>query len=182
MLVAEPNHRALKYVEPSAVMMFGILPANHNARVAKSQAELVVAMKMTVQLAHRASTTTKHRPAHHARVVKMRRQVVPVVMTHQPVVQHVLIEKKHLPAHRASTTMTHRHALHAHAVMMHHQVVLVAMTLHRLVRHVHIKMKHLPALHVNTTTMLQFAHLALSAKKFMHRSLVCHAKRFRLNA
>jgi hypothetical protein len=73
MLVAAPNHRAPKYVAQSAVMMFGILPENHSVRVAKSQAELVVVMKTTVQLAHLANTTTKLRLAHRA----------PVAMTHQ---------------------------------------------------------------------------------------------------
>ena len=67
-----PNLHVLKFVAPSAVMMFGILRANHNARVAKSQPELALlatVMKMTVQLAHRVSTTTKHLRAHHAPVV-----------------------------------------------------------------------------------------------------------------
>jgi hypothetical protein len=86
MLAAAPNHRALKYAEQSAVMMFGILPANRSARVAKNQqvlAQLVIVMKMTVQLAHHASTTTTHRLAHRAPAAMMRRQVVVVVMMHQ---------------------------------------------------------------------------------------------------
>ena len=74
MLAAALNHRAPKYVEQSAVMMFGILPENHSARVAKSQEELevpAIVTKKNVQLAHRASTTMKHQLAHHAHVVMM---------------------------------------------------------------------------------------------------------------
>ncbi|NCX79913.1 MAG: hypothetical protein EBW96_08455, partial [Actinobacteria bacterium] len=62
-LAAALNHRAPKYVEQSEVMMFGILPENHSARVAKSHQALVApatVTKMIVQLAHRASTTMKH--------------------------------------------------------------------------------------------------------------------------
>jgi hypothetical protein len=73
MLAAALNHRAPKYVAQSAVMMFGILPENHSVRVAKSQAELVVVMKTTVQLAHLANTTTKHQLAHHEPVATMHR-------------------------------------------------------------------------------------------------------------
>jgi hypothetical protein len=57
-------------------------------------------------------------------------------------------------------------------------VVMISIAAHR----EHVVTKHPPALHVNTTTMLQFAHLALSAKKYMHQSLVYHAKKFQLNA
>jgi hypothetical protein len=74
MHVVALNHRALKYAEQSAVMMFGILPENPSARVAKSQAELevpVIVMKMNAQLAHRVSTTTKHQLAPHALDVMM---------------------------------------------------------------------------------------------------------------
>jgi hypothetical protein len=98
MLVVAPNLHALKFVAPSAVMMFGILRANHNVRVAKSQPELallVTVMKMTVQLAHLANTTTKLRLAHHA----------PVVTTHHQVAHHVHIKMTHLPAHHALAAM-----------------------------------------------------------------------------
>jgi hypothetical protein len=74
MPAAEQNHRALKYAAQSAVMTFGILPENHSARVAKSQAELEVPaidMKRIAQLARRASTTTKHQLGHHAPVAMM---------------------------------------------------------------------------------------------------------------
>jgi hypothetical protein len=74
MPVAALNHRALKYAAQSAVMTFGILPENHSARVAKSQAELEVPaidMKRIAQLARRASTTTKHQLGHHAPVAMM---------------------------------------------------------------------------------------------------------------
>jgi hypothetical protein len=72
MLVVAPNRRVPKYGELSAVMMFGILPANHNARVAKSQLGLAahaIDMKTIVQLVHHANITTKHQVAHHAPVV-----------------------------------------------------------------------------------------------------------------
>jgi hypothetical protein len=98
MPAAAPNLHALKFVAPSAVMMFGILRANHNVRVAKSQPELallVTVMKMTVQLAHLVSTTTTHRLAHHA----------PVVTTHHQVAHHVHIKMTHLPAHHALAAM-----------------------------------------------------------------------------
>jgi ABC-type molybdate transport system ATPase subunit len=91
---AELNLHALKFVAPSAAMMFGILQANHNARVAKSQPELALRatdMKMTAQPARHVSTTTKHRLAHRAHVVKM----------HQLVVHHVHIEMKLQHAHLA---------------------------------------------------------------------------------
>jgi hypothetical protein len=74
MLVVAPNLHALKFVAPSAVMMFGILRANHNVRVAKSQPELallVTVMKMTVQLAHLVSTTTTHLHARHVLAAMM---------------------------------------------------------------------------------------------------------------
>jgi len=95
MLVVAPNLHALKFVAPSAVMMFGILRANHNVRVAKSQPELallVTVMKMTVQLARLVSTTTKHLRAHHAPVVTMHHQVVHHVHIKMklPHVRHVL--------------------------------------------------------------------------------------------
>jgi hypothetical protein len=78
MPVVAPNLHALKFVALSAVMMFGILRANHNVRVAKSQPELALlatVMKMTVQLARLVSTTMRHRPAHRALVVTMHLQV-----------------------------------------------------------------------------------------------------------
>jgi hypothetical protein len=115
MPAAELNRRGLKFVVLSAAMMFGILRANHNARVAKSQLEHVphaVVLKMIAQHARHANTTTRHRLAHH----------VPVVMMQQ------------------------------------------------VVHHVHIEMKHL------------HAHLALSAKKFMHQSRAYHARSLRPNA
>jgi hypothetical protein len=87
MPVVAPNLRARKFAALSAAMMFGILRANHNVRVAKSQPELALlatVMKMTVQLARLVSTTTKHRLAHHA----------PVVTTYHQVVHHVHIEMK----------------------------------------------------------------------------------------
>jgi hypothetical protein len=87
MPVVAPNLRARKFAALSAVMMFGILRANHNVRVAKSQLELALlatVIKMTVQLAHHVSTTTKHRLAHHA----------PVVTMHHQVVHHVHIKMK----------------------------------------------------------------------------------------
>jgi hypothetical protein len=102
MLVVAPNLHALKFVAPSAVMMFGILRANHNVRVAKSQPELallVTVMKMTVQLAHLVSTTMRHRPAHHALVVTM----------HQQVVHHVHIEMKLQHAHLAPRVTKYMH-------------------------------------------------------------------------
>jgi hypothetical protein len=71
MPVVAPNHRAPKYVAQNAAMMFGILPVNHSERVAKNQADHVAVMKMNVQHAHPASTTTKHPHAHHAHVVMM---------------------------------------------------------------------------------------------------------------
>jgi hypothetical protein len=175
MPVVALNHRAPKFGEPSAAMMFGILPVNRNAKVAKSHQELAVpgiVMKMSGQLALRASTATKHQVVRHA----------PVVMMHHQVVHHVHIKMKlqlahhalaammqrqvarvvmmHQPAHLVNTTMRPLHEHHASVVTMHQQVV----------HHEHIKMKHLSA------------HLALSAKKFMHQSLVCHAKRFQLIA
>ena len=94
-----PNLHALKFVAPSAVMMFGILRANHNVRVAKSQPELALlatVMKMTVQLARRVSTTTKHLRAHHAPAVTMRHQVV----------HHVHIKMKLQHVHHALAAMT----------------------------------------------------------------------------
>jgi len=93
------NLRALKFAAPSAVMMFGILRANHNVRVAKSQPELalhVVATKMNVQHAHLVNTTTKHQLAHR----------VPVAMMHQLVVHHVHIKMKHQRARRVPVAMT----------------------------------------------------------------------------
>ena len=99
MHAAEPNLHALKFVAPSAAMMFGILQANHNAKVAKSQPELalsVTVMKTIAQLAHLVNTTTKHLRAHHALVVTM----------HHQVVHHVHIKMK-LP-----------HVRHALAAMM----------------------------------------------------------------
>jgi hypothetical protein len=98
MLAAAPNLHALKFVAPSAVTMFGILRANHNARVAKSQPELALRatdMKMTAQLARLVSTTTKHQHEHRAHVVKM----------HQLVVHHVHIEMKLQHAHLALAAM-----------------------------------------------------------------------------
>jgi hypothetical protein len=156
MLAAALNHRAPKYVEQSAVMMFGILPENHSARVAKSQVDHVAVMKMNVQLAHLASTTTKHHRVHHVLAVmtqhrlahhahtEMKRQVVPVVMTQRHIAPEV--------------------------------------TCHRFAHHELVAMKYQLAHRASTTTMLQFVHRALSAKKFMHRSLVCCAKKFQLNA
>jgi hypothetical protein len=115
MPVAALNHRAPKFAELSAVMMFGILPENHSARVAKSQPELAVAMKTTVQLALHVSTTKKHQPAHHAPVVMMRHQVVPVV-TMLRLVPHVHIEMKLQLAHLANTTTKHPFAHHEQSV------------------------------------------------------------------
>jgi hypothetical protein len=74
---------------------------------------------------------------------------------------------------------------------MKRQVVPVAMTqrhiapevtCHRFAHHELVAMMHQLAHRASTTTMLRFVHHALSAKKFMHRSLVCHAKKFQLNA
>ena len=99
MPVVAPNFHALKFVAPSAAMMFGILRANHNVRVAKSQPELALlatVMKMTVQLAHRVSTTTKHLRAHHA----------PVVTMHHQVVHHVHIKMKLPHVRHALAAMT----------------------------------------------------------------------------
>jgi hypothetical protein len=133
MLVAGLNRHAPKFVELSGVMMFGILPENHNARVAKNQPELAVVMKMTAQHAHHANITTKHRPAHHAPVAMMRHQVVPVVTKHQL-------------ARLANTTTKHQPA-----------------------QLVPIEMKHQRVLH------------AQNAKKFMHQSRSCLARKFQLN-
>jgi hypothetical protein len=95
MPVVALNLYALKFVALSAAMMFGILRANHNVRVAKSQPELALlatVMKMTVQLARRVSTTTKRLRAHHAPVVTMHHQVVHHVHIKMklPHVRHVL--------------------------------------------------------------------------------------------
>jgi hypothetical protein len=57
-------------------------------------------------------------------------------------------------------------------------VVMISIAAHR----EHVAMMHQHAHPASTTTMLQFVHHALSVKKFMHRSLVCHAKKFQLNA
>jgi hypothetical protein len=96
MPAAEQNLHGLKFVAPSAVTMFGILRANHNARVAKNQVDHVAVTKTIAQLAHHVSTTTKHRLVH----------LAPVVMMHLQVVHHVHIEMKLQHAHRALAAMT----------------------------------------------------------------------------
>ena len=98
MPVVAPNLRARKFAALSAAMMFGILRANHNVRVAKSQPELALlatVMKMTVQLARLVSTTTKHLRAHHA----------PVVTMHHQVVHHVHIKMKLQHVHHVLAAM-----------------------------------------------------------------------------
>jgi hypothetical protein len=69
LLVVEPNLPALKSGAASVAMTFGILPANHNVRVAKSQQELAPAMKTIVPHGLLASTAMKHQLARHAQAV-----------------------------------------------------------------------------------------------------------------
>jgi hypothetical protein len=45
-----------------------------------------------------------------------------------------------------------------------------------------VMMQHRLAHRASTKTKRQFVPHALSVKKFMHRSLVCHAKKFQQNA
>jgi hypothetical protein len=153
-------------------MMFGILPANHNARVAKSHpglAVLAIVMKMSAQLARHANITTKHQVAHHAHVeTTLRQQVGDAAMKLQPE-RHVHIETTLQLVRHAGTTMTHQLAHHARVVMMRQQVVLVATTF-QLVRH------------AGTTMMRRYVRHEQSAKKYMHRNLGCLAKKFQLSA
>jgi hypothetical protein len=86
MPVVAPNLHALKFVALSAVMMFGILRANHNVRVAKSQPELALPAVVTKTIAQLA---------HHA----------PVVMKLHQVVHHVHIEMKLQHVHHALAAM-----------------------------------------------------------------------------
>ena len=108
MLAAALNHRAPKYEAPSAVMMFGILRANHNARVAKNQPELAqhaVVTKMIVQPAHHVHIKMKPQPVLRVHAVMMQRQAAPVAMKRQ-LVHLVSTTTKLQLAHRALAAMT----------------------------------------------------------------------------